>query len=160
MESIISEFSYHKRHLPHWQQGGYTYFITFRSIRGILPKDALEKVKEHILFGHSKQYELLFGVIMPDHVHLLLRPIEKDDGSWISLSKIMKSLKGSSARSINKLLSTSGSVWQSESFDRMVRDEKELHEKWEYMWNNPIKAGLADGFNPYPFYVSPDAFES
>ena len=154
-KEITSEFNYSRRKLPHWQEGGRTYFITFRSKRGILPDSALGKVKERILAGHPKFFDLHFAVVMPDHVHLLISPQKKSDTTWFELSYILKLLKGSSARSINKLLGTEGSVWQEESFDRMIRNEDELYEKWEYMWNNPVKAALSNFENEYKFYVLP-----
>jgi hypothetical protein len=36
-----------------------------------------------------------------------------------------------------------GSLWQDERFDRIVRDEAEFLEKWQYIRNNPLKNGLA-----------------
>jgi REP element-mobilizing transposase RayT len=92
---------------------------------------------------------------MPDHVHLLLRPREKEPGIWYDLAEILKSLKGVSARRINQLLGTTGAVWQQESYDRIVRDEKEFQEKLQYMWNNPIEAGLTKEPEQYEFYVFP-----
>ena len=137
-----SNFHLHKRHLPHWQVGGRSYFVTFRSVIGVLPSGALEIVKYHILFDHARRYDLLFGVVMPDHVHLLFRPLVKEDGSWYELPQIIRGIKGTSAKRINSLLGRSGSVWQEEYFDRMIRDEEEMLEKWNYMWKNPLKEGL------------------
>ncbi len=151
-----SEFHIHKRSLPHWQIGGRTYFITFRTAIGVLPNEALEIVKYHILFDHARRYELLFGVVMPDHVHLLFCPLKKDEASWYDLPQIMRGIKGTSAKRINTLLGRSGSIWQEEYFDRMVRDETEMLEKWEYMWNNPLKMGLTNSFEEYRFYVRPE----
>ncbi len=153
--AIDEEFTEHRRHLPHWQQGGYSYFVTFRSRMGILPHEALALVKRHILHDHGRRYELFFGVIMPDHVHLLLRPLEKSEGTWYGLPDILRGIKGASARSINALLGRQGTVWQQEYFDRLIRDEKDLQEKWLYMWNNPIKARLVHDGEEYPFYVRP-----
>ena|SRR5947209_2419597 len=154
-EDITSEFHIHKRHLPHWQIGGHTYFITFRSSIGDLPEKALTEVQQTILHGHGERYDLLFGVAMPDHIHLLLRPREKEPGHWHNLAEILKRIKGSSARRINLLLGRSGTVWREEYFDRMIRDENELLEKWSYIWNNPLKKGLANSFEEYPFYIKP-----
>ena len=145
-----------KRNLPHWQIGGSVYFITFRSARGILPTIALNEVKKHILFDHNKRYRLYFAVIMPDHVHILLQPLKNVQDKFFTLKEILQGIKGSSARSINKVLQTSGTVWQAESFDRIMRNEEEMYEKWNYMWNNPIKAGLATGLEEYEFYVKPE----
>jgi len=96
---------------------------------------------------------------MPDHVHLLLNPLQKGNGIWFDLATIMKGIKGTSAVNINRILNKKGEVWQREYFDRMIRDENELLEKWEYMWNNPLKAGLANSFDEYNFYVNPDEKE-
>lgn len=56
----------------------------------------------------------------------------------------MKGIKGASARKINKLRNRIGSIWQNESYDRIIRDEKELNEKLNYMFLNPQKKRLTD----------------
>lgn len=82
---------------------------------------------------------------MPDHTHLLLCPKEQERGVWWSLSSILHSLKSFTSNETNKLLKWKGSVWQDESFDRIVRDEDEFLEKWNYIRNNPVKRGLCTG---------------
>ena len=114
------------------------------------------EVKNSVLDGNCKKYELIFGVVMPDHIHLLLRPLEKENGVWYNLAEILKGIKGTSARKINLLYVRNGTVWQDEYFDRMIRDEKEAEEKFEYMWNNPLKKGLANLFEEYQFYIRPE----
>ena len=44
---------------------------------------------------------------------------------------------------------------QEESFDRIIRSEKEYLEKLNYIWMNPVKANLVDDPNKYPFFVNP-----
>ena len=108
---------------------------------------------KHIEFDHAKKYELFFSVVMPDHVHLLLKPLEKSNNCWWSLAEIMRGIKGTSARFINSILGTSGAVWQEESFDRIVRDQKEYDEKLQYMWNNPVNAGVVEVSDEYDYFV-------
>src|SRR5262245_41203049 len=96
-----------RRNLPHWQLGGSVYFITFRSARGELPPVAMQQVVANALHDHCQRYDLEFGVVMPDHTHLLLQPLKVSDSVWHELPDIMKSLKGVSARRINQLLGTS-----------------------------------------------------
>ncbi len=152
---VTNKFKYYRGNLPHWQVGGCCYFVTFRSVNE-LSEEARECIKRRILQDHRYKFELLLGVIMSDHVHLLLRPLQKPSSTyWYSLSEILQGIKGSSARSINQLTNTLGSIWQKESFDRLIRNAKELLEKWEYIWNNPIKAGLSNGVTEYPFYIKP-----
>jgi putative transposase len=144
-------------HLPHWQVGGSIYFITFCSARGPLPDLARHQVAQNILFDHGRRYDLAIAVVMPDHVHLILAPRQKEPGVWYDLAEIMKGIKGVSARRINQLLQTTGTVWQQESYDRIIRDDQELEEKMLYVWENPMKAGLTDTPETYEFIVIPSA---
>ena len=93
-------------------------------------------------------------VIMPDHVHLLVKPIPPYD-----LSRIMKCTKGVSARKINSRRQSTGSIWQDESWDRIIRDAEEFEEKLQFMVDNPVKAGLVRQIEDYPFwYCNPEFF--
>ena len=58
------------------------------------------------------------------------------------MTDILRLIKGSTAREANKILNCTGSFWQHESYDRVVRDEKELNRIIWYTINNPVKAGL------------------
>jgi REP element-mobilizing transposase RayT len=72
----------------------------------------------------------------------------------------MKSIKGFSAREINKLLNRKGSIWQSESFDHIVRDEDELYRIINYVIMNPVKAGLVENWRDWNFtYVNKELFD-
>jgi REP element-mobilizing transposase RayT len=92
---------------------------------------------------------------MHDHVHILLQPKREADGTWIQLSKIIRGIKGTSAIEINKLLGTTGSVWQREQFDRIVRNDKEFNQKWGYMLMNPVEEGLVSKPDDYKYYCRP-----
>ena len=153
---VGSDLTRRRHHLPHWQQGGSVYFITFRSARATLPQKALRPVLEAIRYDHGRTYDLYLAVAMPDHTHMLLQPREKTPGIWYDLAEIMKGIKGVSARRINQLLGTVGTVWQEESFDRIVRNEQEFLEKWNYMLNNPVKRGLVSEHADYQFFLSPE----
>jgi putative DNA methylase len=131
-----------RRNLPHWQIGGSTYFVTFRTKDLELPSEARKLVFDACRYFDGQRYTLWTAVVMPDHVHLLLQPKEQEPGQWWSLSDILHSIKSFTANQINKLLKHEGSVWQDESFDRIVRDEEEFLEKWNYIRNNPVKRGL------------------
>jgi REP element-mobilizing transposase RayT len=141
----ISDLVITRRHLPHWTANNVAYFITFRTISGALSREEQILVLNMIKEGASKYYYLYAVVVMPDHVHLILTPKEE-----YSLSRIMKGIKGKSARRINANRNEKGSVWQDESFDRILRNEDELFEKFNYILNNPFKAGLTD--DPWNYY--------
>lgn len=83
---------------------------------------------------------------------MLMRPREKGSG-YYSLQEITKPLKGVSARKINMLLGRTGSLWVDESFDRIIRDEDDWREKYGYIMNNPVKAGLVEKPEDYPWLI-------
>jgi REP element-mobilizing transposase RayT len=128
-----------RRHLPHWTLKGATYFVTFRTAQGDLSIEEQKLVLKHIIEGNGEFYTLIAAIVMPDHVHLLLTPKEE-----YNLSRIIRGIKGASARQLNLKMGTSGSIWQDESFDRIIRDQNELNEKMNYMLNNPVKRALTE----------------
>jgi len=128
---------------------GSTYFITFRLEKGTLNSAEVRLVLDHLKSGDPEFYDLLAAVVMPDHVHLVLRPRE-----GVELSRITKGIKGVAARKVNLARGSRGSIWHNESFDRIVRDQEDWEEKLEYILNNPVKAELAeDGFDYPGMYV-------
>jgi putative transposase len=133
------ELNIRRRRLPHWTLDGSTYFVTFRLKSGQLSSAEIRLVLGHIRAGADRFYQLAAAVVMPDHVHLLLKPLP-----GFTLSRIMKGTKGVSAYLVNKHRGARGSLWQDESWDRIVRDEHEFDEKLNYMLNNPVAAGLCE----------------
>ncbi|MHC4711860.1 MAG: REP-associated tyrosine transposase [Planctomycetota bacterium] len=130
-------FSMTRRRLPHLRMPGSVYFVTFRLAGGSLSDSERNTVLQRVMAGRGTFYALLGVVVMPNHVHMVLQP---KDG--VELSRIMKGLKGSTARLLNRVRGVRGSLWQDECFDRIIRDEEELAEKLNYMLNNPVSAGL------------------
>ena len=137
-----------RRHLPHWDLPGSTYFITFRVDSGQMSEQEQQLVFDHIVTGDDTFYDLIAAVVMPDHVHLIIRP---RDG--YSLSRVMKGIKGVSARQVNNARSVQGAFWQDEYHDRILRSEEEVIEKARYLLENPTRAGLVNSGESYPFVI-------
>ena len=76
---------------------------------------------------------------MPNHVHVLIQTLGEQ-----SLARIVHSWKSYTAHRANEILGRSGTFWQREYFDRIVRDEEDLRRTIEYVIENPVKAGLRD----------------
>lgn len=89
---------------------------------------------------------------MPDHVHWLMQPLPKSNGEYWSLSSILHSVKSYSSKQISKVMNHRGIVWQDERFDRIMRNEKEFLNTWQYIQLNPVKANLAKTPEEYPFF--------
>ena len=143
-QPVRADFQQTQRNLPHWQMGGSTYFVTFRTKGCTLPLAARRLVLEACRYFDDERFTLWTAVVMPDHVHLLLQPEESAPGEWWPLSSILHSIKTYTAREVNRLLGRSGQLWLDESFDRLVRGEEELLEKWKYIRMNPVKKGLCE----------------
>jgi REP element-mobilizing transposase RayT len=88
----------------------------------------------------DQRYELGGYVILPNHVHVILRPLEPQTQP---LETILQSWKRYTSRRINALFGVKGHLWQEESFDRIIRDEEHLWRVIQYVGQNPAKAGLA-----------------
>ncbi|MGA2280583.1 MAG: helicase C-terminal domain-containing protein [Verrucomicrobiota bacterium] len=97
----------------------------------------VEKALRHF---DGERYVLGHYVIMPNHVHALVRPL----GDAL-LAEITHSWKSFTAHEINDLLNRNGSLWQPESFDCIVRNEAQLEKFSAYIRENPAKAGLPEG---------------
>jgi len=148
-EDIENVLQTKRRHLPHWTMQGATYFITFCLMHGTLLESEITLLMESLKQGDPQFYALIAAMIMPDHVHLLLKP-----NVGIDLPRIMKGMKGTSAYKLNQMRNTKGSLWQAEWYDRLVRNEREFADILTYMLNNPVKAGLVgDGWNYFGWYL-------
>jgi putative DNA methylase len=136
--------SFHRRNLPHIQRDYRPHFITFcTKERRILPNWARQIVLDCCTHGHGTIYNLHVAVVMPDHAHIILTPLEDRDRMMISsLPEIMKAIKGTAAHAINRRLKRRGAVWLEESFDHVVRSSESLDAKIAYIVANPIRKGL------------------
>jgi acetyl-CoA synthetase len=119
-----------------------------RGIGGCILKNVAvaEIVKESLVREHENSCLLIAWVIMPNHVHILLRPLEGH-----SLSDIVGSIKSVSSHKINSLLGRTGSVWQPDYFDRYIRDADHFGKAVRYIHNNPVKAGLCSSPEEWMF---------
>jgi RecG-like helicase/REP element-mobilizing transposase RayT len=160
--SGVDQPRYHRRRLPHFERPWAKYMITFstREKRSLSAR-ARDVVLKFILRWKDHRYGLFAACVMPDHVHLLIEPMveREDDGGgsvFFSLSKILHTIKSFTANQINKVEQKSGAVWETESFDRLVRSESDLQEKFQYITRNPWDAGVVKPGVEYPWVWYPE----
>jgi AICAR transformylase/IMP cyclohydrolase PurH/REP element-mobilizing transposase RayT len=153
----ISDEHLTRRHLPHIQRPEATYFLTFRVRHGELAPTERDITLSACTFLHKKKMTLHAACVMPDHVHLLLTPHELAPDQWVSLRELLHSIKRYSAREINKARGTQGPLWLDESFDRVIRDEQEFIEKWEYIEANPVTSELVENPRDYRWFWCSEA---
>lgn len=91
-------------------------------------------------------YALHAYVIMPNHLHIIWTPA-------VSMSRILQWFKGVTAYRAKRLLRLNGkeAFWQIESYDRWIRSDRELQKIIRYVEFNPVKAGLANSIEEWPW---------
>jgi putative transposase len=102
----------------------------------------------------DERYELDCYVVMPNHVHVVVRPLIPEAHP---LEVILGSWKKYSSRRMNGELNTTGDLWQEESYDRIIRDEEHLWRVLQYLGSNPERAGLAR--DSCPLWIRPQWVE-
>ncbi|HPH11563.1 MAG TPA: DNA methyltransferase [Thermotogota bacterium] len=149
--------TYRKDNLPHIQVPGATYFITFRTHEfRVLSPEARRIALNSLCHWDDQRWKLFSAVVMPDHVHIIAKPLLKQDEQYWDLSEVLHSVKSFSANEINKSEEKTGTpVWQTESYDRVIRDAYELGNELAYLNHNPIKARLVNNAEAYDWrYVA------
>jgi REP element-mobilizing transposase RayT len=133
----------YRRNLPHIEKDDRPHFITFDTLdRWVLPPEARDLVMEHCLHDNGTKMQLHVAVVMPDHVHLIFTPLRCETSEMFTFEEILGGIKGASSHTINKALHRTGHVWQDESFDHVTRCLESLEQKIQYVWENPVRAGL------------------
>lgn len=86
-------------------------------------------------------------VLMPDHVHFFAvpEPAAKPRCAW---HKMWKSV---TARRLARALSLEPPLWQDDTFDHILRHRESYAEKWRYVRDNPIRAGLCRQPDDWPW---------
>jgi REP element-mobilizing transposase RayT len=121
------------------------YFVTFatRDRRRIPSLDRTQAVLEQYGRCATLQFNVALGryVIMPDHIHLFVR----GSGNF-TLSSWIGGLK----RAISVAL-RSQQLWQPGFFDHILRSDELYAEKWNYVRDNPVRAGLVEAADDWPY---------
>jgi REP element-mobilizing transposase RayT len=123
------------------------YFVT------ICVRDRREVLANAIVFAAIKSalkvirsWEVIAGVVMPDHVHLVITSRDDRDLSVGDFSNAFKRL-------LRKQLREQDWEWQRGCFDRLLRSDESLDEKWAYVRENPVRARLIPHWQEWPYFV-------
>ena len=173
----MSNKGWHSRnYLPHFDSQDVIQFVTFR-LADSLPTEAVQRlrtadrpktlrhkmldrgwgacwlradpiarlVEDAFLTFDGTRYRLHAWTVMPNHVHVLFTVL-----SLASLGDIVSSWKRFTARQANRQLGRSGAFWQTEYWDRFIRNERHFAAAESYIDQNPVKAGLVEHAQQWP----------
>jgi putative transposase len=128
-----------------------TYFITICASgrgrgRNQLCTDAAPEILRSIEFYHKKnRWFCEYTVLMPDHVHLLLSFHEND---------LFAKVVGDWKRWLTRRCAIK---WQENFFEHRLRNDESINSTALYMLNNPVRAGLIDDPQKWPWFWQPAA---
>ncbi len=171
-----------------WQQFNYESFTRFDALLDScrpgptwLKDDKIAEIVEGgIRFFDQSVYDLLSFCIMPNHVHVIfelgasvgssestiqrasqslnVQEFCRDDSRYL-VTKVLASLKKYTAIRANRILRRSGSFWQHESYDHVIRDDAELLRMIYYVLDNPVKSGFVKNWKDWRWtYCKPGLF--
>jgi len=101
--------------------------------------DLAQLVADALKFFDGNRYELIAWCVMPNHVHVVVKPLGDH-----TLPEILHSWKSFTANKANKLLGRTGEFWQPEYYDHLIRDAEDFDHAVEYVLRNPENAGLKE----------------
>ena len=126
-----------------------TFFITTRASEGkaILQSDRMADLFADVLRSYMREgkFRVHDFVVMRNHVHLLVTVDES-----MSIEKAVQLIKGNFSYRARTELGFKGEVWQRGFSDIRVRDEESFRQHQQYIYNNPVKAGMATVPEEYP----------
>ena len=134
-----------ERHRPHIQPPDSIIFVAYR-LAGSIPRAIVREYKARKVWLDDQGGRIRSELRKSEspEAKRWLEQVENFKRQWfVKFEAIMHSLKGSSARECNLVLSRVGQFWEHESFDHVVR-EGNFYRTIRYVLNNPVKAGLVN----------------
>lgn len=127
-----------------------TFFATSKTIQGrhLLQSDRLATLLIDVLRTHAStgKFTVHDFVVMPDHIHLLLTL-----DNTVTIEKAMQFVKGGFSYRAKKELGYQGEIWQKGFSEVRITDRQSFLKHREYIEQNPIKAGLVDSPEKFPY---------
>ena len=127
------------------------YFITTCTLkrREILASKEVAKILTDGLRDARDRHGWAVGryVIMPDHVHFFCSA----EADAKTLSEFMQRWKEWTSKGIARGLGLKGAVWQEAFFDHVLRSRESYSQKWDYVRENPVRAGLVKNPDEWPW---------
>lgn len=129
-------------------QAGSEYFLTFCTEHRHGNLAAPELAPSILAEIHEMETDGVWSfrcvVIMPDHLHLLIRLADK-----LTLGKAVARLKGKSG----SVLKAAGMRWQDGYYDHHMRPNEDRLPVFLYLYLNPYRAGLLPPGKTWPWFV-------
>jgi REP element-mobilizing transposase RayT len=117
------------------------HYLRGRSQTGSCNKKAFHAFT--VAVSKLKDWRVLAAILMPDHIHVIVAPTKEREAKLGNFSAALK-------RWMREELKASWK-WQPGCFDRLLRSGESLHDKWLYVQENPVRAGLVQRWEDWPY---------
>ena len=129
--------------LPHWRADEVTYYATFRHRRE-LEEPERQALLKALLKPEGRRWEVLVICVLPGATEMMFTVRHAPNGEPYELSDTLEKAKIKAGKDIIK---KSGERWPpfyTESFDRIIRDDAELEERWQAILASSVDLELAE----------------
>ncbi len=122
------------------------YFVTIcvKDRRLVLANRIVHEAIGDVTAG-LRSWTLIAGVTMPEHVHCFVCPTTDRDLSVGDFSNAFKRL-------LRQRIGDQEWKWQRGCFDRLLRSDESFADKWAYVRENPVRAGLVQSWEEWPYF--------
>ncbi len=141
-------FSIWRGRLPHWRADDVTYYVTFKHSRALIT-DEVHMLLRALMKPDARKWDLLIVCVLPERTEMLFRVLEAPSGSPYELSDIVEKAKAKVGRTIIKKTDERFPPFYGESYDRIIRDESELQERWDAILASPVEFELVEDPEDY-----------
>ncbi len=131
----FNNFSIWRGRLPHWRADGVRYYVTFRHRRELASEEC-QLLFRHLLRPDGKKWDLTILCVLPGATELIFEVHDAPTGRPYELSDILEKVKLMVGRQIIKKSGERFPPFYGESYDRIVRDDAELEEHWNRIFDS------------------------
>ena len=137
--------------------GSGAYFVTAGAAgrRSVFQTEKMARLFIDTIYLYRREHKFLIHrfVVMRDHVHLLVSPLEAD------LPRSLQLIKGGFSYRAKKELGVSFEIWERGYVDHRIRDANDYRRHIEYIDQNPVRAGFVIETDKYPYSSAHPGFE-
>lgn len=113
-------------------------------------------------YQRRRHWSVYAYCLMPDHLHLIVRLLpsagspnavepDSDEQAELGLKEIIARLKSYTTSQGAWKVGLQGSLWQRDLYDHVGRSYEDFTAQCRYVLNNPVRAGLVEDWEEYPW---------
>lgn len=145
----FKNFQIWRGRLPHWRADDVTYYVTFRHSRALDDRER-KWLLDALLKNEGRTMRVLICCVLPEKSEMIFRMEPGHLGVVPELSKLIEAAKRKTGKKVTKSTGERYAPFWTESYDRIVRDEGELEERWLSILESPVAHELAEDPEEYP----------